>query len=395
MIRDYLTVESGKGGLFWAFPDNTHWSFTVSRIIGLIDFGGANFAEIIQAVTRIKDGDEESWYNSWARLASQLEVLAHEASASGNMHSTVSFLHRAANYHRMAQFFFTGQDPRKIESLTKAGTLFERTLHRLPVHAEMIHVPYKGALLPGYHFLPRGADRKRPAIIYLNGADSLPSEVYFTVGLTMALSGYHFMVYEAPGVGLSLYRRNIPTTYASEEFVSPALDLLSQRSDVDKDRIILMGESFAGYLVPRAAAFEPRIAAIVISSPIYRYEAYRRYLGSGPAFREHLLRLFGCSTAEELRQEADHYTLAGVLDRVKCPALLIQGAEDPLIVNPVNEGLRVLNELGTSDKKLVVYETGGGLGGFTHCQKDNLHLFHADSVSWMREHGLGGEEVDQ
>lgn len=389
MSQNYVSIEGGKGALFWAFPNNAHWSFTVSRIIGLIDFGGANFAEILQATARIVDGDEESWYSSWSRLGDQLEGLSRQYWEHGNVTSYVSALHRAANYHRMAQFFFTEQDGRKIGSLKNSSALFERTLDYLPVRAEMVNVPYQGHRLPGYYFSPHEVSSTTgPAVVYVNGADSLPSEVYFTMGKVMAQSGYHFLVYEAPGVGLSLYERGIPTIYESEKFVSPAIDWLSHRTEVDSQQIILMGESFAGYLVPRAAAFEPRIRAIVVSSPIYQYEAYRRYLGSGSAFRHHLLRLFGCKTPEELRQVAQRFTLAGVLERVLCPALFVQGAEDPLIVAPVAEALRVLEETGSQDKKLLVYETGGGLGGFTHCQKDNLHLLQADTISWLHDRGL-------
>lgn len=377
----------GKGSVFWAFPDNPHWSFTVSRMLGLIDFGAANFAEMLQALNRITDGDEEGWFQSWNQLALQVEDLAQSYLDHANRFSWTDAKHRAANYHRMAQFFLSGSDSRKVESLRSAESLFCETLAYLPVRAERIAVPYLGMELPGYYFGPPGTESVTgAAILYVNGADSLPSEVYFTVGKTLALAGYHFYVYESPGVGLSLYERHLPTRYDSEAFISPALDWLGQRSEV-VGPCILMGESFAGYLVPRAAAYDARIRVIVVSSPIYRYEAYRRYWGSGDAFREHLLRLFGCGTPEELRVLAAGYTLSGVLDQVRCPALLIQGAEDPLIVTPVQDALRVLSELGSADKRLIVYESGNGLGGFTHCQKDNLHLFHGAVISWLRDHG--------
>ncbi|GAA3071743.1 hypothetical protein GCM10020254_14480 [Streptomyces goshikiensis] len=48
-----------------------------------------------------------------------------------------------------------------------------------------------------------------------------------------------------------------------EKVVSPLVDWLSARPDVDQDRIALTGLSMAGDLAPRAAAFESRIAALV------------------------------------------------------------------------------------------------------------------------------------
>ena len=45
--------------------------------------------------------------------------------------------------------------------------------------------------------------------------------------------------------------------------VTPVVDWLLARPDVDPDRIALAGVSQAGYWVPRAVAFEQRIAAAV------------------------------------------------------------------------------------------------------------------------------------
>jgi dipeptidyl aminopeptidase/acylaminoacyl peptidase len=43
--------------------------------------------------------------------------------------------------------------------------------------------------------------------------------------------------------------------------VGPVLDFLTQQSGVDPGRIALLGVSLGGYLAPRAAAYEPRLAA--------------------------------------------------------------------------------------------------------------------------------------
>jgi len=46
--------------------------------------------------------------------------------------------------------------------------------------------------------------------------------------------------------------------------VTPIVDYLSKRSDVDTKRIAISGWSFGGELVARAAAFESRLAAVVL-----------------------------------------------------------------------------------------------------------------------------------
>lgn len=370
-----------------SFPDNPHWSFTVARLVGLVDYGGANLAEISWAVRQMRDGDQESWYAGWSALASRVEALGESCAQGGNPIGMTDALWRASNYWRMAQFFLTADDLRKPQALERSRRCFEATLPWCDSPVIAVELPYPEAPLPGYHVRPRGSGDPAPAVIYLNGADSLPEETYFTAGRTLARAGYHFLSYAGPGVGLTLYRRGLPTRPDAERFVAPAVDYLQQQPDVDPERIILMGESFAGYLVPRAAAYEPRLAAIVVSSPIYRYRAVYRYGMSGPAFRSHLLKLFGARDRGELAVRAEPFHLGGVLGRVRCPALLLQGSRDPLIPAPVNEALRVYRELGSAQKQLVAFEPGD-LGADTHCQKDNLHLMHHHTLNWLAELGL-------
>lgn len=45
----------------------------------------------------------------------------------------------------------------------------------------------------------------------------------------------------------------------------------SHASEVEKSRLVLYGNSFAGFLSARAAAFEPRISAVALDGGIYSF----------------------------------------------------------------------------------------------------------------------------
>ena len=60
-----------------------------------------------------------------------------------------------------------------------------------------------------------------------------------------------------------LFERQVPFRYDWENVVTPVVDYLRSRSDVDSSRIVLNGSSLGGELVIRAAAFEHRLAAVV------------------------------------------------------------------------------------------------------------------------------------
>ena len=58
-----------------------------------------------------------------------------------------------------------------------------------------------------------------------------------------------------------------------EAAVTPVIDFAQNLSEVDPDRIALMGISFGGYLAPRAAAFDHRIAACIANGGVYDFNA--------------------------------------------------------------------------------------------------------------------------
>jgi hypothetical protein len=222
--------------------------------------------------------------------------------------------------------------------------------------------------------------------MYLNGADSLSEEAYFTVALPASMAGYHCLVFNAPGVGLTLYEKGLSTRPDCEHFVTPTLDFLLQRPDVHPAKVAVVGESFAAYLVPRSAAFELRFAAAVSWGALYSWGndcRPREWFGpKGP--HPHIQRLIGAESVEEFHDRRDQYTLKGVLGRIKCPILFLVGAEDwaPLAVS---QGLRCLEECGSAFKRLRVVERAEGLGGVTHCHKDNLHVMHAHTFNFLNE----------
>ena len=75
--------------------------------------------------------------------------------------------------------------------------------------------------------------------------------------------GYHAMTFDGPGQQASLFLQGIPFRHDWEAVLTPVVDAMVARPDVDPGRIALIGVSQAGYWVPRALAFEHRFAAAV------------------------------------------------------------------------------------------------------------------------------------
>jgi hypothetical protein len=125
-----------------------------------------------------------------------------------------------------------------------------------------VRIPYGRTTLPGWLLSP-GGRAKRPTIILNNGSDAQNIDMWVYGGAAALERGFNALIYEGPGQGANLFLRSIPFIPDWEKVVTPVVDFLRARPEVDRRRIAIIGQSFGGYLVPRAAAFEHRLAAVV------------------------------------------------------------------------------------------------------------------------------------
>lgn len=81
--------------------------------------------------------------------------------------------------------------------------------------------------------------------------------------------GYHVLALDGPGQPAVLHRDGLAFRPDWENVIGPVLDFLTRDPGVDPARITLPGVSLGGYLAPRAAAHEPRLAAVVALDGVF------------------------------------------------------------------------------------------------------------------------------
>ena len=123
--------------------------------------------------------------------------------------------------------------------------------------------------MPGYLFRPAGAPAHRATLIMNNGSDGPVTSLWPTVSAGGVARGYNVLVFDGPGQQSMLFERAVPFRHDWEHVITPVVDFLRARPDVDPTRIVLYGISQAGYWVPRALAFEHRIAAAIADPAVY------------------------------------------------------------------------------------------------------------------------------
>ncbi len=157
----------------------------------------------------------------------------------------------AAYYYRSAEFFMRSDDPRKTPTRKKFVQL---ALDYWQIQdSDQFAIPYeqdsRKISLPAYRFK---ATRPKGTIVVFGGSDSYIEE-FFPILRVMVDKGYDIVVFEGPGQGSVLVEQQVPLTSEWQKPVKAVLDYFNL------DEVTAIGISMGGYMVLKAAAYEPRI----------------------------------------------------------------------------------------------------------------------------------------
>jgi len=251
------------------------FAFELRRTMAAIYAGEADLGECLATAKRIKEGDFESWYTEWNATAVHFQDVADRALAAHHTVTARDAYYRIATYYRTAEFFLHGDptDPRIIATWRKSRDSFVKAA-RLDtrVHFEAVWIPYDKTKLPGYFYAAKTGTayrpEKRPLLIIQTGFDGCQEELH-PYAVAAVQRGYNVLSFEGPGQGQVIRVQGLPFRKDWEHVVTQVVDYAVARRHVDRKRIALWGISLGGYLAPRAAAFDHRLAACVADAGIY------------------------------------------------------------------------------------------------------------------------------
>lgn len=257
-----VAVPAGGVTLF----DDPELTFNVLFALGAAAYGAGDVGEVFETVDVITatGPSYQSFYDSFLATARRVGQIADEAAQAGHRVSARSAYLRSAQYFDQALYFVLGTTTPQHEALVAAAMdrQWDRAARLFEPAFEPVTIRYDDTTLPGYFLAPPGRRIRRPTVIITNGSDKQHVDLW-TYGAAAALErGYNVLLFYGPGQGTTLFQRGIGLTPDWERVITPVVDHLHHRSDVDTRRIALVGSSFGGELVVRAAAFEKRIAAL-------------------------------------------------------------------------------------------------------------------------------------
>lgn len=261
------------------FFEDTGFEFATLIALGAAPYGLSEVGEVLSTAARIADGDADEWFDQWSATGERCMDQAGECEAAGHVVSA-RWLYLRASFYMGTGFFYVlaTRDPsREIPAWRRHRDAFARAMALWPTPVEAVEIPYEDTPMQGYLF--SGGEGSRPLLIATNGSDGTMADMLCAGVLDAVERGYHVLIYDGPGQGAALYEDGLPFRYDWEKVVTPIVDWASPRADVDSERIALCGWSQAGYWVPRAAAFEPRLRAIMVDPGVVSVgESWTRHL---------------------------------------------------------------------------------------------------------------------
>jgi hypothetical protein len=232
---------------------------------------------VAQASSAAGGATYQSVYDAMVATGDRLRKAADHAVAAKHVITARDRYLRAAQYYNQALFWVLGtstpdQEQRVYETMDDA---WRESARRQTPRWEPFTFRWNRHDLPAWFVRAPGATGRRRTVIMNNGSDGQNVDM-LPQGATFALErGWNVVIFEGPGQGRTLFVDQVPFTADWHEVITPLVDVLQKRNDVDPKGIALWGVSFGGSLVVRAAAKEHRLAAVV-SDPgsVSNYDAF-------------------------------------------------------------------------------------------------------------------------
>lgn len=375
--------------------------------LGRAYFSGGNPGKVLYLTRQVEDGNFESAFLAFKQAGDEARAMAGESASSGHKESARQAYLWAQNFYDSATYFIDGsKDPSRF--LPTWELLYDCWLKSLPLFdppIESVKIPYENTELHGFFIRGKNASGKRPLLILANGSDGSLLDMWIQGGAGARARGYDCLTFDGPGQGYALWKQKMYFRPDWEKVITPVVDYALSRPEVDPKRIAIQGISQGGYWVPRAVAFEKRIAAAIadpgvvdvstswtarVPKPMLellkagRKAEFDGYMAKtmDPATKATLnfrMRPYGFASYFDTFKATMLYNLTEVAGQIRCPLL---------ITEPVNEAYwpgqsRQLYDLVTSPKKLAHFSESDGAD--QHCEPNGIGIRDLRVFNWLDE----------
>jgi hypothetical protein len=232
-------------------------------MLGRAVHGGSEIGEVLATIDRIEGPVD--WRREWTRTARRARASADGRRSRGDFDGAGRAYLRAATYWACVTNTYAEGDDRDglLEAFHMHRACWDAFVDSFGGAHARVDVPYEDTTLPGYLLRPDGTGAPRPTLVLTNGSDGALSGLWSSGAAGALARGWNAFVYDGPGQQSMLYERGVHFRPDWEAVLTPVVDTLVARPDVDGERLMAYGISQGGYWVARALAYEHRFVAAV------------------------------------------------------------------------------------------------------------------------------------
>ncbi|MCB2309382.1 alpha/beta hydrolase [Clostridium estertheticum] len=360
--------------MFKKYTGNEQFDLQINRFTQNYEDSSKVQADLKEIVPQLLD--TQSWYKIWSQFATKREEIGDYSIAS--------------NYYKAADFYLSTNDLNKQKMYDGFRDNFYKGYHEFDF--ERYEIPYESSFLPAVKLINPGAHK---TLIVIGGFDGYMEEVIPMMRFLKNID-YNIIIFDGPGQGTAL-KNGLKFIMNFEKPVSTVIDYFNLQ------RVSLMGISWGGYFVMRAAAFEKRAEKIIAFDILYcaldaftcrmpkiKADILMTLIKNGEADKLNAIinkliaddidlnwkvnngyAITGETTPYGLFKNLEHHTMKGIGQFVNQDVLLLAGEDDQYV--PISRLSQIQQELynaASITTKVFTKETGGA----EHCQAGRADL---------------------
>ncbi|MFT0532450.1 alpha/beta hydrolase family protein [Castellaniella hirudinis] len=404
-----MTAGLERGSTRVAGFQDPEMDHQLMRQLGAVRYGGAAVGMCLAVARQIQDADVQGWVDAFAASAKRQMADADRRERKGHGISARDQYLMASNSFRAAEYYLPIDTPLHQEYGLNSRAAFLHAMRCGGWHCQELWFSQDGLRLPAYYMRAPGSAGDRVLMI-VSGYDGTLEETWLSHGRAAQERGYDLLLFTGPGQ-MDVWRFN-PVSHFRPDYETigrQAMDYVLALPGVDPQRVALMGISFGGYFALRIAAFEPRLQAVILNSPIVDLHAYMTaFIGLDPAdlppeddfgvadlphipdhvmtaqqrlmSRNLILRFGQPGFAQTYRRIRDFSLADADIARIACPTLALVGE---------GEGAEPLRQWQAFQKGVggqgAAWCFTAAEGADAHCQVGNLAYSAAVSLDWLDE----------
>lgn len=393
-------------GAFFADAD---YDYEARIVLGAAASGVGDVGLVLAALARITSGDAQSWFDVWTQTAGDLAARGEEALARQHWATASWAFLAAAEYYAKALVFVDALADTSVllPTFRQHRDCWEKVVDASQGRYVRVAIPYEDTTMPGYLLRPDATGAARPTLVVTNGSDgSLPGLLGY--GATEALHrGWNVFLFDGPGQQSMLFERGVPFRHDWEAALTPAIDAIIGRPDVDPAALTGYAISQGGYWIARALAFEKRLVAAVADPGVADVsEGWTKHLpapllelldaGDKDAFNAAMTQAdrdpkaartmafrgkpYGVTDPFDLFTEVRKYQVRDVAGQITTPLLVLDPDDEQFFTGQPRE----LYDLLPGEKEILRFTVAQGAN--FHCQPTGRQLTHTQMLDWLAGH---------